>query len=97
MKRVLISENINVAMKDNRYINKLSKIKKLVQGHYPSLYKKHIFKSIFQLNLGVKSIVNWSLIMFELDESGALEGDPNALQLMINIVNKIFCSANGFI
>ncbi len=36
VKRVLISENKNLAMKDNRYINKLSKIKKLVQDHYHS-------------------------------------------------------------
>ncbi|MGY8978736.1 MAG: hypothetical protein ACKVLJ_11350 [Cytophagales bacterium] len=73
MKRVLISENMNIVMKDNRYINKLSKIKKLVQDHYPSLYKKNILKSIFQPNLEVRRIVNWSLLIYEIDESGALD------------------------
>ena len=72
VKRVLISENMNIVMKDNRYINKLSKIKKLVQDHYPSLYKKNILKSIFQPNLEVRRIVNWSLLIYEIDESGAL-------------------------
>ena len=76
VKQVLISENMNVVMKDNRYINKLSKIKKLVQDHYPSLYKKNILKSIFQPNLEVRRIVNWSLLIYEIDESGALDGDP---------------------
>ena len=71
VKQVLISENMNVVMKDNRYINKLSKIKRLVQEHYPSLYKKHILKSILQPDMSVRRIVNWSLLIYELDESGA--------------------------
>jgi len=76
VKQVLISENMNVVMKDNRYINKLSKIKRLVQEHYPSLYKKHILKSILQPDISIRRIVNWSLLIYELDESGALERDP---------------------
>jgi hypothetical protein len=76
VKRVLISENMNVVMKDNRYINKLSRIKSLVQEHYPSLYKKHILKSILQPDISVRRIINWQLLIAELDENGALEGDP---------------------
>lgn len=65
VKRVLISENKNLAMKDNRYINKLSKIKKLVQDHHHSPYKKHILKVIFTLilkleesSIGLSSFTN---------------------------------------
>ena len=76
IKQVLISENMNVVMKNNRYINKLSKIKGLVQEHYPSLYKKHILKSILQPDMSIRRIINWSLLIYELDDSGALERDP---------------------
>ena len=76
IKQLLISENINVVMKNNRDINKLSKIKRLVQEYYPALYKKHILKSILQPDMSVRRIVNWSLLIYELDESGALNGDP---------------------
>ena len=76
IKQVLISENMNVVMKNNRCINKLSKIKRLVQEHYPALYKKHILKSLLQPDMSIRRIVNWSLLIYELDESGALDGDP---------------------
>ena len=67
---------MNVVMKDNRYINKLSKIKSIGSGALPSLYKKHILKSILQPDISIRRIVNWSLLIYELDESGALDGDP---------------------
>jgi hypothetical protein len=63
-------------MKNNIYINKLSRIKSLVKEHYPTLYKKHILKSILQPNISVRRIVNWPLLIAELDERGDLEGDP---------------------
>ena len=66
---------MNVVMKNNRYINKLSKIKRLVQEHYPTLYKKHVLKSILQPDTSIRRIVNWQLLIAELDESGALDGD----------------------
>tara|TARA_R110002072_G_scaffold41458_4_gene116425 strand:- start:678 stop:941 length:264 start_codon:yes stop_codon:yes gene_type:complete len=76
VKRVLISENMNVVMKDNRYINKLSKIKSLVEEHYPNLYKKHILKNVLGPNIHVRRIINWPLLISELDENGYLEKDP---------------------
>jgi hypothetical protein len=75
IKRVLVSENMNVVMKDNRYINKLSKIKFLVQTYYPDLYKKYTLRSILKPNIEIKRIINWPMLLHELDESGALEGD----------------------
>jgi len=76
IKKVLVSEQMNVVMKDNIYINKLSRIKSLVEEHYPTLYKKHILKSILQPDISVRRIINWQLLIAELDESGALEEDP---------------------
>ena len=76
IKKVLVSEQMNVVMKDNIYINKLSRIKSLVEEHYSSLYKKHILKSILQPDISVRRIVNWQLLIAELDESGTLDGDP---------------------
>jgi hypothetical protein len=76
VKRVLISENMNVVMKDNRYINKLSRIKSLVKEHYPALYKKHILKNVLGPNIHVRRIINWPLLISELDENGYLEKDP---------------------
>ena len=76
IKKVLVSEQMNVVMKDNIYINKLIRIKSFVEEHHPSLYKKHILKSILQPDISVRRIVNWQLLIAELDESGALEKDP---------------------
>mgnify|MGYP000852599161 FL=1 len=75
IKRVLVSENMNVVMKDNRYINKLSKIKVLVQKYYPDLYKKYTLRSVLKPNIEIRRIINWPMLLHELDESGALEGD----------------------
>jgi len=68
IKKVLVSEQMNVVMKDNIYINKLSRIKSLVEEHYPSLYKKHILKSILQPDISVRRIINWQLLIAELNE-----------------------------
>jgi len=75
IKRVLVSENMNVVMKDNRYINKLSKIKVLVQKYYPDLYKKYTLRSVLKPNIEIRRIINWPMLLHELDEIGALEGD----------------------
>ena len=76
VKRVLISENMNVVMKDNRYINKLSKIKSLVEEHYPNPYKKQILKHVLGANIHVRRIINWPLLISELDANGALNSVP---------------------
>jgi len=76
IKRVLISENMNVVMKDNLYINKLSKIKVLVQKYYPDLYKKYTLRSVLKPNIEIRRIINWPMLIRELDESGTLERDP---------------------
>ena len=57
---------------ENIYINKLSRIKSLVKEHYPTNYKKHVLKSFLQSDISIRRIVNWQLLIAELDESGAL-------------------------
>ena len=66
---------MNVVMKDNRYINKLSKIKVLAQKYYPDLYKKYTLRSVLKPNIEIRRIINWPMLLHELDEIGALEGD----------------------
>jgi hypothetical protein len=75
IKNVLVSEKLNVVMKDNIYINKLTKIKEVVKDNYPTLYKKHTLKNILQPNINVRRIVNWSMIFHELNQSGYLDSD----------------------
>ncbi len=67
---------MNVVMKDNRYINKLSKIKSLVEEHYPNPYKKQILKHVLGANIHVRRIINWPLLISELDANGALNSVP---------------------
>ena len=73
IKNVLVSNEMNVVMKDNIYINKLTRIKELVTSHYPKLYNKHILQSILQKDLNIRRIVNWPLLLAELDEIGELD------------------------
>ena len=75
IKNLLVSEQLNVVMKDNIYINKLSKIKEVVEDNYPTLYKKHTLKNILQPNISVRRIVNWSMILYELNQNGYLDND----------------------
>jgi len=75
IKKVLVSNEMDVVMKDNTYINKLTRIKELVINHYPKLYKKHILRNILQRDLNVRRIINWPLLIAELDESGELESE----------------------
>jgi len=75
IKKVLVSNEMDVVMKDNNYINKLTRIKELVTNHYPKLYKKHILRNILQRDLNVRRIINWPLLIAELDESGELESE----------------------
>ena len=75
IKNVLVSEKLNVVMKDNIYINKLTKIKEVVKDNYHTLYKKHTLKNILQPNINVRRIVNWSMIFHELNQSGYLDSD----------------------
>lgn len=75
VKKVVFSTEFDVLMKNNVYINRFTKIKELVKEHYPDLYKKHVLKNILRPDLSVRRIVNWPLLIFELDDNGHLDND----------------------
>ena len=70
IKTVLISESKDCILKDNLWVNKWSTFKKLVELHYPTLYRKHILKNFLRKDHTIRRLVNWPLLVAEMDEKG---------------------------
>ena len=70
VKKILISPELNLVMKNNRFLTKLSDLKEWVQIERPELYKQNIMASSLNFSdFSIHRTVDWVTVIITLDEN----------------------------